>query len=387
MRVALLGPYPTDGQVPGGVDAVVLALSRGLSRRPGVELHVVTAVPGLPSPTSQPLAGFTLHRVPHPRLDRLLWHRPVVRQLDRAVAAIHPDIVHGQMSGPYADAALRSGRPAVVSLHGVVFREAALAAQQSSFPERLRFAIDAQYERWIIRRSRHLIATTPYTRREFEKLTAATFFDIENPVDSVFFDVPAPADPAGGESRLLCIAQVYPRKDILTLLRAFARVHAECPEAALEIVGQTDVDPSYLALAQAEIGKLGLGARVRFLGSLPAPDLAAACARADVVMLTSLQETAPVALAVAMAAGRPVVATRVGGVPDMVTHGGTGLLTEPGDVPGLTNAALALLTQPALRRAFGQVGRETARRRWHVDAVVAQTLAVYRHLIAAGGAR
>lgn len=378
MKVALLGPYPPDGQVPGGVDAVVLALCRGLARRPEVELHVVTAIPGLPRATTELRDGFTLHRVPHPRLDRLRWHRPVVRQLGRALTAIAPDVVHGQMSGPYGAAAVSSGRPAVVSLHGVVFREAALAARQSPPLEWARFVVDAWYERWVIRRARHLIATTPYTRREFTGRTTARFYDIENPVDDVFFAVP---DESDGAPRLLCIAQIYPRKDILTLLRVFAQVRAAFPAAELEIVGLTDVDPPYLAQVQAEIGRLGLGHCVHLRGSLPPPELAAACSRASLVLLTSLQETAPVALAVAMAAGRAVVATAVGGVPDMVSHDVTGLLAPPGDVSALTDAVLALLRDDARRRALGRAGREVARRRWHVEAIVDQTLVLYRKLL------
>ncbi len=381
MRVALLGPYPTDDHVTGGVDAVMVALATGMSRRLEIDLHVVSTMPGLKTPTVARRAGFTLHQLPHPRGERLLWHQPVVRSLLRKLGEIAPDVVHAQMAGPYADAALRSGRPAVISLHGVVAREAALAWEHSSPSIRARWIVDAWYERWIIRRARDLIATTPYTRQEYPHLPQARFHDIENPVDNVFFDVPDA--PALG-SRLLCIAQLIPRKDILTLLQAFARVRETTPETRLDIVGQIDADPPYAALCRETVDRLDMAEQVQFLDSQPKEALAASCARADLIVLNSLQETAPLAVAVAMAAGRAVVGTRVGGVPFMVEDGTTGLLTEPGDVSGLAAAILTLLTQPERRFAFGRAARLVARDRYHVDAVVHRTVALYTLLCAEG---
>jgi glycosyltransferase involved in cell wall biosynthesis len=100
-----------------------------------------------------------------------------------------------------------------------------------------------------------------------------------------------------------------------------------------------------------------------------------------VVLLTSRQETAPVAVAEAMAAGRPAVATAVGGVPFMVQEGETGFLAEPGDAAGLAEATIRLLARPDLRRAFGQAGRAEAERRFRLASVVERTVALYRNLI------
>lgn len=398
MRIALLGPYPPDEQVTGGVDAVMVALVRGMTRRPGLDLHVVTAVPGLRTavtetrPTADPTARLTLHRVPHPRGERLLWHLPAVRLLRHTVDEIAPDVVHAQMPGLYAGAARAAGRPYVVSLHGVVFREATLAARDGVSPGMCaRWLVDSWYERWIVGQARDLISTTPYTREEFRGRTSARFHDIENPVDEVFFGVPA---ETATDPRLLCVAQLIPRKDIMTLLHVFARVREalsgteragtlraqENTLPVLEIVGQKDADPAYAAACQQEIERLGLQDAVFLSGSLPAHQLADACSRASLVLLTSLQETAPVAIAVAMAAGRAVVATRVGGVPFMVADGRTGFLAAPGDVEGISGAVLELLRDPPRRRAFGEAAREAARARYHVDAVVDRTLALYGQL-------
>lgn len=383
MKVAMLGPFPDAQAVTGGVDAVVRALADGLAARPNVDLHVITAVPGLASAQAERRGGLTLHLAPHPYRDRLLWRQPVVRHLLRALAAAAPDVAHAHMGGIYADAALQWGGPAVITLHGVVFREAALALASSRLPVRLRWQLDALYERWVVRRARDLVAISPYVAQEYRPLTRARFHDIENPVDDRFFDVPAAMaqafDDAAGP-RLLCVARVIPRKDILTLIRAFARVREGFPGVTLEIAGQDDADPAYAAACREEIGRLGLAGGVRFLGGMFGVELAACYARADLVLLTSRQETAPVVVAEAMAAGRPVVATAVGGVPFLVTDGQTGLLAPPGNAAGLADAALALLRDPARRQAFGVAARAAARQRFSLAAVVERTLALYQTL-------
>jgi glycosyltransferase involved in cell wall biosynthesis len=405
----------------------VWALAGGLAARPDVELHVVTAVPGLRAPETAVLGSFILHRVPHPRGDRLFWHQPLVRPLSRTLDAIGPDVVHAHMAGPYADAALRyvlakrrhvtgrgqPGRPvpwrghtAVITLHGVMFREAALALAHSSrnapvsgtspiggrWADRARWTLDAWYERWIVRRATDLIAISPYVTQEYRPFTRARFHGIENPVADAFFDVPTPplappfdrlraSSDRGGMGRVLCVARLIPRKDILTLIETFARVVAALPTAILEIAGQTDADPAYTAACMDAVHRLGLESSVRFLGSVGGPALTDCYTRADVVLLTSRQETAPVVVAEAMAAARPVVATRVGGVPFMVQEGETGFLAEPGDAAGLAEATIRLLARPDLRRAFGQAGRAEAERRFRLASVVERTVALYRNLI------
>ncbi|MCX6031102.1 MAG: glycosyltransferase family 4 protein [Chloroflexi bacterium] len=386
MRVALLGPFPDDvrGGLAGGVDRVVLALADGLAARPDVELHVVTAVPGLAAGQTVLCTGFTLHRVPHRRGDRLLFHQPLAWPIRRKLDAIAPDVVHAQMIGPHADAALQSGRPAVISLHGVVFREAALALAHSSLADRARWLLDAWYERWIIRRATDLIATSPYVIPEYRAFTRARFHEIDNPIPDFFFEVSGRDRVAHARPpTLLCVARVIPRKDILTLIEVFGRVAAALPGAVLEIAGQTDADPAYTAACIEAVQRLATGSdSVRFLGNIGGQALAECYARADVVLLTSRQETAPLVVSEAMAAGRPLVATRAGGVPLMVRDGVTGFLTEPGDVAGLTQATLALLTQPDRCRAFGQAGRVAAEQRFRLATIVDRTMALYADMIA-----
>ncbi len=377
IRLAMLGPYPLDANaIAGGVDAVVATLAGALARTGEVEVHVVTNSDpkGFRKPLGSELGseGATVHVVLPHRLGRLMWYRRDVTELRRAIDRIRPDVLHAHGAGMvYVDAATGCGRPAVVTLHGVIFREAVLARGWRNW---LRWQVDVAYERYCVRRARHLIAISPYVEREYRHLMRGWVYPIENPVDDRYFATAGEPEPG----TIFCAARVIPRKGILELLAAFRLVAERLAQARLEIAGQLDADPAYAARCRTYVAEHGLNDRVRFLGALPADQMATAYTRAAVVALASHQETAPVTLAEAMAVGRPVVATDVGGVADMVADGRTGWVVPRGDVRALADALLRLLSDPAQARAMGAAGRTEAERRFRAEQVAAQTLEVYR---------
>jgi glycosyltransferase involved in cell wall biosynthesis len=112
-------------------------------------------------------------------------------------------------------------------------------------------------------------------------------------------------------------------------------------------------------------------------GMLPPGELAALYARAAVVVCPSHREGFGVACLEAMAHGRPVVASGVGGLLDLIVNGETGILVEPGNVPALRSAIDRLLGDPALRRRMGEAGRRRAAERFSWTAVTRKTLDVY----------
>jgi len=386
MKIALLGPCPTeicsgrpDQPLAGGVDAVVLALARSLAGRPDVALSVMMAVPGLARPVRQPGDGFTLISVPRPRGGRLTGQRPVVENLRGQIAALAPDIIHAHSAGIYAGAALASGRPAVVTLHGIIGREARQAWANSSWPDRLRWLADARYEASVVRRASDIIAISPYVLAEFRSRTPARFHLIENPVDDRFFDI---ATPLPEQDRLLCVARVIPRKGILGLVEAFGLLVRQRPAATLTVVGETASDADYAARCRERATQLGVAGRVHFAGAQPPDTIRAYYAASDVVLLASEQETAPVTLAEAMAAGRPVVTTDVGGCAAMVADGVTGRVVPPRDPQALAAATVELLADPARAATMGRAGRDAAAARFRLASITTATLEVYARILA-----
>jgi glycosyltransferase involved in cell wall biosynthesis len=151
------------------------------------------------------------------------------------------------------------------------------------------------------------------------------------------------------------VGRLAPEKGIDDLLRAFAAVRSGM-DASLLIAGD---GPDRMKL-EALAAELGIGDAVEFAGYTA--NVAEALARMDVFVLPSRSEGIPLALLEAMAAGLPVVAARVGGVPEVVADGETGVLVPPGDPPALAAAMADLLSDPLRRREAGERGRARVRR-------------------------
>jgi glycosyltransferase involved in cell wall biosynthesis len=149
------------------------------------------------------------------------------------------------------------------------------------------------------------------------------------------------------------IARLVPIKDHSTFLEAAADLHRSRPDVRFLIVGDGELRPHLEQQAHA----LGLSRCVTFLGWQR--ELEPIYADLNLAVLSSLNEGTPVSLIEAMAAGLPVVATRVGGVSDLVEHGKTGLLVPPKDPEALSGAMKALLGGPDRGREMGRLARET----------------------------
>ncbi len=179
-----------------------------------------------------------------------------------------------------------------------------------------------------------------------------------------------------GEFAWLAVGRFEQAKDYPTMLRAFARVHAAHPAAVLLLVGRGSLQADTQSLAAS----LGLDGRVRFVGTRE--DVPEFMTVADGYVMSSAWEGMPMVLLEAAAAGLPIVATRVGGNPEVVRDGTTGYLVPPGDDEALAGAMLRLMTLPEEeRRAMGGRGREEVGQHYGLARVVDRYEAVYREVL------
>ena len=175
---------------------------------------------------------------------------------------------------------------------------------------------------------------------------------------------------------VLAIGRLIEQKDHATLLAAFARVHAELPEARLAILGWGRLEEQTRELANT----LGVGDAVLLPGRV---EPSAWLARADLFAHTSQWEGFGIVLLEAMLAGLPVVATRASAIPEIVVDGVTGTLVPPGDVDGVAQAVGALLRDPERRRVLGEAGRRRALDEFSVARMTDRTIAVYESAVRA----
>ncbi len=290
-----------------------------------------------------------LHRLP---LDELRRMAGVVRQ--RGI-----DVIHTHMSRAHFFGVLLrwfSGRPCAATAHSRHF--------QLHWP--LNDLVIAVSE-----------ATGRFHRR-WNLVPAGRIETIHNFIDPAAL-VPVPESArhevraewsARPDERLVgLVGNVIPRKGQLYLVRALPRVVAAIPSARLVFVG-SEVSPRYAARVKAEAERLGVAGRILWAGHRT--DIRRALAALDLCVLASVEESFPLVLLEAMAVGLPVVATAVGGVPECVRPGETGLLVPPADSATLAEAIIALLADPGRCRSFGQAGAAWVRQRFSPEGQVAR---------------
>ena len=224
---------------------------------------------------------------------------------------------------------------------------------------------------WAARRSDRVVAISNYTASELRELVDVPIEVI--PYTTSLPDVDQAPAAQDGTGPVLFVGRLVERKGVAHLIEAIARLEPAGPR--LEIVGE--------ALAQ----RLGVAGRVVFRGKIPPDELQASYARAAVCVLPSVldargdTEGLGVVLLEAMNHGTPVIASRVGGIPDIVEDGVSGLLVPPGDAEALAAAVRRLRDDPALARGLGEAGRRRLREQFGWQAIVQRWLDLYAAVI------
>ncbi|MGD8413552.1 MAG: glycosyltransferase family 4 protein [Candidatus Latescibacterota bacterium] len=227
--------------------------------------------------------------------------------------------------------------------------------------------------------------------------------------NGVNVDAFTPGAHPGGETgasghRLVFVGRITPEKALHHLVEAVAQLSDRFPDVQLDIVGPDAETPKeYIvdlsddsrvkALAPwydgdyfqrlEKLARARLGDRVNFVGLVSPPDLPDHYRRADLLLNPSVSESFGMSLVEAMACGTPVVATTIGGMPEIVEHGRTGLLVEPGDPTALSDAIAGLLGDAELRASMRPRCRDRAERLFSWDVVARSLAGRYREVMGA----
>jgi glycosyltransferase involved in cell wall biosynthesis len=180
----------------------------------------------------------------------------------------------------------------------------------------------------------------------------------------------------GGEPRLLCVGRLIPIKGHLVLLRALALARARLPRLTLDVAGRGPLEPALKAYAR----ELGVADAVRLLGFVS--PVGRAIEQAAIVVVPSLGEGFGMVALEAMERARPVVASDVGGLPEIVVDGETGLVVPAGDAEALAEAIVALAGDPARAAALGEAGRARALESFRQEQCTEQTERLYLEALA-----
>jgi len=171
--------------------------------------------------------------------------------------------------------------------------------------------------------------------------------------------------------------RMAPKNGVIYLARAVAAVASAIPGVRFLFVGDGPEKEHVVRV----LNETGGNSYARLVGSVPNHEMPAYFAAADVVVLPSLIEATSIAGLEAMASGKPLVGTRVGGIPAIIEDQVTGLLVEPASPPALADALVALLRDGARRRAMGQAARTRVLQEFSWTVIARRTIAVYESVI------
>lgn len=371
MRV-LFWPETFRQYVSGG-ELIAAELVSTLRRR-GHELIVVTRKDTDDLPDEAVCDGLPVYRFPFwtalatGDVDRLPRIHRRVRELRRA---FKPDLAHLFCAGPSAlfhqQTAGAHPAPLLVSLQQ--------GEGDASFRPGTVLGSTLRSADWVTACSRAVLGETRRQVPEIVPHSSVIWNSLELPGL-------APEPLPIGTPRVLCLGRMVPEKGFDVALAAFAQARRGRPDVRLVIAGDGPARAGLERLAE----ELGIADAVEFLGWVAPAEVSALINRSTMVVVPSRwKEPFGVVAVQAAQMARPVVATRIGGLPEIVVHGATGLLFECEDSTALARAIERLLEQPDMATRMGQAGRARALELFSWESHVDAYEALYRELVTAGG--
>ncbi|MBI9054681.1 MAG: glycosyltransferase family 4 protein [Bacteroidales bacterium] len=316
-----------------------------------------------------------IHFIGHPpRLDilnRLSFMQFSNFQIQRLLNKLKPDLVHGiGTDHEYAYIAVKSGYPNVVTVHGVMKQ----IVEKYNSPWYSSFSLFAIFESLAIQKTKHIISINPYVSEQFDYFKGQ-FHQIENSISADFFSIPSK------EEYDLCFIGMYNKgKRLLNVISALQILRTNHPDIKLKIIGNP-LDLVYDQEIKKFIQNNNLEHNVKFLGQLEQKEVATLLAQSKMLVVPSIQETAPMVIAEAMALGKAIVATNVGGIKYMVQDGITGFVIPPDNIHAIVEKVNLLLLNKNLRLNMGKNAKELAQKTYHPDIVAKKTYQVYKNIL------
>ncbi len=351
----------------------------GFSRIPGIEVHVISCARQEMESPAKLGENIYFHSLLVPKLG---WGRSLflgcARAVRHKVRELDADVVHGHgTERDCAVSAVFSGKPNVLTLHGNMRRLARMSSARPLSP----LWVSARLEALVLPRTDGVICLSRHTQRLVEANARRTWL-LPNAVDRRYFSVRSTIGT--GTPELLCISNVNPLKNQCHLIEVADRLVEEHPFRLLFLgnVSPDDYGARFIEMIEAR-------SWCEHHGYIGRDELGSFLARAYLLVHPSLEDNCPMAILEAMAAGVPVIANRIGGIPDLVEEGETGFLCDQGDGNGdlLERSLKRLLASRAERDSLARTAAVRATEKFHPEVIARKCVAIYRETLERHGVK
>lgn len=359
-------PAPSFGTAPE-------ALLQGFARLPDVEVHVISC-------TQQPVVApekiapnIFYHSLHVPKMGWMrTFYQGCVRATRKKLQQLQPDIVHGQ--GTERDCALSaifSGFPNVLTIHGNL----RLVAKLNNSRPFSYYWLAAKLEAFTLPRTDGVVCITNYTREAVTSLAPKTWL-VPNAVDESFFDV-RPEIDRDQPPLILCVGYICHRKNQNAFIRALDSLASRKKIRLVFLGGGFNHEPYVREFQEL----LRTRPWCEHNGFVDRGQLKNWLSKTSLLALPSLEDNCPMTVLEAAATGVPVVAANVGGVPELVEDGKTGLLFDPLDAASMTAAVEKILANAELARTLASEANRCARERFYPLVIARRHLEIYREVL------
>lgn len=297
-------------------------------------------------------------------------------KLKKYIREHNPDIIHYELGGSFLFARFTNSlrKKTLLTIHGIPLAELETI---DNFPKRINYLFNGWAERLFA--PRYLIHLSAFSKRFFDGVWHKKYIGtmIPNAIPDVYFSIEPLKET---KNRIVIVGVIDDNKNQLLLFEALKRLHDEGKDFSLTIVGGYR-DASYEEIVIKKLKELDLLHTVEFKGWCAQAEIVEILSNSDILAVCSKHESLPMVLAEAMAASRCVIASAVGGIPEMIQDGVNGLLFEPQNPDHLVEKLGTLYNNHELVLQLGKAGNQQATEKYKASSVVKRTVEFYNQIL------